>query len=324
MDQNNKTSQKTLPPSNIVAEEIIIGHLLLNNTEKQYILESTVSDFFTLQKHQILYDISKTNNTRSISKIINELWRKEVLKKIGGVSHLLYIINKSRAASLHYNHNGHIKYFIDSVRYKYVKRLLIQYSYSVLHLSHLKNTSIQQIHNQASKYLSSVNKSKRVKNKTDIYYDVSSFLNKINQDSKNYAERTSGFRELDKITYGFKEGELIILAGRPSMGKTSLAINIAYHNIFNLKLLVQIFSLEMSKNEILDKLIALASNVSVKKIQQKVIRKHEWLKVQKACRFLIKSSLYIHDQASSSIEYIKEQCKKCFSKKKSSLLTIYN
>ena len=89
---------------------------------------------------------------------------------------------------------------------------------------------------------------------------------------------------LIKLPMVLKTGELIIIAGRPSMGKTSFAINITQHLIFNLKIRVHIFSLEMSKNEILDKLIAISTNIALQQIQNKVINKKDWPNIQTICK----------------------------------------
>ncbi len=316
MNQNKNTDKKTMPPSNMLAEEIVAGHLLSEIAAREYIFKNVTGNFFALQKYQILYfHMLRINKKHSIAETINELWRQKLLKKIGGISHILHIIHKSQGILSQYRNYIHIEYFIKILHHNYIKRLFIQYSYSILQLSHFYKISIRQIYNKANKYLSTISKRRNTENCTGFQDSVSCFLRGINQSANKETKISSGFRDLDGLTNGFKGGELIIIAGRPSMGKTSLAINIAYNAIFSLKSEVQIFSLEMSKNEILDKLIALASNISIQKIQQKVIQKYEWVKIQEACRFLILSPLWINDRGSSSIEYIKKQCLNHISKK---------
>jgi len=109
------------------------------------------------------------------------------------------------------------------------------------------------------------------------------------------------------------------------MGKTSFAINLIYNLIFNLKLSVHMFSLEMSRNEILDKLISIASKVTLHNIKNKTIKEEEWISIQKICKLLILSPLNIDDEGDASIDYIKSQCKNYIVKKKLQLLlTICN
>lgn len=314
-----------MPPSSILTEEIIIGLLLSDISVRQYIIENTSIIFFASRKHQTLYyNTTQLHQENSTAETINELWKKKTLKNTGGIEYLIVLISKSQTISLHYSDSIHAEYFIKILKQNWTKRLLIQYGYSILQLSHFYRVNIEKIQNKAFRYLEIVFKNKNAKSSTEVQQGISRFLHQINQSSDKNKKILSGFRDLDKITNGFKEGELIIVAGRPSMGKTSFAINIACHNIINLKLPVYIFSLEMSKNEILDKFIALICNMSIQKIQQKTIRMYDWEKVQKACKLLAESCLRINDKESSSIEYIKQQCKSYLNKKKLLLSTTCN
>lgn len=316
MNQNN--SKKRLPQSNMLAEEVVIGQILSDITLRHYIAENTISNFFTLQKYKSLYTYCIVSNKQEYSTalIISNLWDQQLLKEMGGVSHIIRLINKSQAVSMHYGKYIYIQYCIKILQRNYTTRLFIQYSHSVLQLSHLYGMSIKQVHKKARRYLDITCESTGLNLQTEFRKSVSNFLHRMNKSSGQYTKVLSGFRDLDHITQGFKNGELVVIAGRPSMGKTSFALNIAHYNIFHLKAAVQIFSLEMSKSEIIDRLVALASSVSIRKIQQKVIEGYEWIKIQDACRFLISSNLNINDQESSSVNDIKKRYMNYLGKKK--------
>ena len=316
MNNDNYINKKLLPPSNILAEEILIGQLLSDNAAKEYIIENTVSYFFTTQRHQVLYNSIRNSQHVDATTIISQLWSQKVLKKIGGVSYIITIINRSQAISTSCNTYNDLEYWIKTLKNHFTKRLFTQYGFSILQLSHLHQIRILQLYKKANKYLSIIDLNNNVTIHSDVHKNISQFLHTINKNSSDHTKILSGFWELDNTTYGFRNGELIIVAGRPSMGKTSFAINIAYYNIFNLQAPVYIFSLEMSKNEILDKFISLISNISIQKIRQRIIKAYDWTKIQQACRLLIVSSLRINDRAHSSINYIKEQCKNNIYKKK--------
>lgn len=317
MKQQNNVGQNILPPISVLAEEIIIGQLLSDRSARKYIIENVIANFFVLQKYQVLYCYTANMGTRySLAQLINAMWDQKLLEEIGGILHITRIINKSQAVSLYYDKYIYIEYCVKILRYHYIKRLFVQYSYSILQLNYFCSISTMQMHKKASRYLEAIYSSRKTEKKIEFRKSVSGFLRRINKFSGCHTETLSGFRDLDKITNGFKEGELVIVAGRPSMGKTSFAINIAHHGIFNLKLSVHIFSLEMSKSEILDRLIALASNISIQKIQQKAIGKYDWVSIQKACKLLMSSSLHINDQEYSSVEYIKRQYGDYLDKKK--------
>lgn len=319
---NKKIKYKILPSSNIAAEEIIIGQMLLDTCARKYILENTIGNFFALQKHKRLYDyIANAKEKDSVATTVEHLWNQKILKKIGGISHVSRIISHSQTTSIYTNRYIYTQYCIKILQYNYIKRLFAQYSYSILQLSHFYHISIDQIQKKASNYLERVYDNRQMEGAIELRQTVRKLLHKT-QTATADTKILSGFIELDKVTNGFKAGELIIVAGRPSMGKTSFAINIAHYAIFNLKLSVQIFSLEMSKTEILDKLVGLASDVSIRKIQQKIIERREWIKIQQVCRFLLLSSLQINDKESSSIKYIKAQYSHYSCKKKRWLLSI--
>ena len=316
MKKNNK--HKTSIESNILAEEIVIGQILSDNKTREYIIENTISSFFALEKCKKIYCHCKdyVSKESSITYIVNQLWDQKLLTKIGGITQIIKLVSRSQALLAYYDKYNYIQYCIRILRNNYNKRLFIQYSYSILQLSCFYRISIHQIQQRARKYLEAVCARTQIDLEIQIRKNIGGFLRKISDSSKDCAQILSGFRELDRITHGFKDGELIVIAGRPSMGKTSFAINIAYHSILNVKVGAHIFSLEMSKDEILNKIVALASGVSIQKIQQRAIEGYEWEKIQKACKFLISCSLHISDKKSSSVSDIREQYLYYFNKKK--------
>nr|QJF58271.1 replicative DNA helicase subunit [Corallina officinalis]QJF58470.1 replicative DNA helicase subunit [Corallina officinalis]QJF58669.1 replicative DNA helicase subunit [Corallina officinalis]QJF58868.1 replicative DNA helicase subunit [Corallina officinalis] len=311
-----------LPPHNIIAEEIIIGYLLSDSIIARNIIDNIHSYLFTLEKHQILYlnliEIYNEYSRADIPKLINKLWTKNLLRIIGGIEEIVTLIQKTQSISAYYDENIHIQYFIEILYYYYIKRLFIQYSYCILELSYIKNISTQQIYTKSTQYIQKIGQLLSLQKRNYFNNLVNQFILNIylNENKNIDVNILSGFKDLDELTHGFKKGDLIVIAGRPSMGKTSLAINITNHLILNLQLSVYIFSLEMSKKEILDKIIAINSNVNINNIQQKIIRSYEWKNIQTTCNMLLKSQLSIDDEGNASINYIKSQIKKYKTKKK--------
>ena len=305
-------NNRRTPPQHILAEEIIIGQLLLNTKFKQYIINQVNSNFFTIQKYRILYSyiihINNTHKTINTTELVNKLWTKQLLNSIGGIKYITYIIQKSQTICAHYHQDSYIPFCITILHYYYIRRLFIQYSYSILQLNYTYKINIKQMYQTSVKYLNIISKSQHIYNTRNLQSNISTFLSKLDTSSEKQII-LSGFKELDKITNGFKDGDLVIIAGRPSMGKTSLAINIAYNLIFYFNKHVHMFSLEMSKNEILDKLIALSSNISIHCIKNKMISHKDWEHIQETCSFLMNAPLYIDDKGDTSINYIKSQCK---------------
>lgn len=303
----------SIPPHNTLAEELVIGSCLCDSLITEYIANNYISSqLFTIERHQIIYinslAIHKYTKESHIPKLINILWSKKLLSKIGGIKQILKLIQKSSTISTTFKHNKYLEYLLEILHHNYIKRLFIQYSYSILQISY-KTISNDYIYNISKQYLQKITKIIKLQHKNSSDNFVTQFL--LTFYLKNHAIKNSnilsGFIDLDTTTKGFKQGDLIIVAGRPSMGKTSLALNITNHIILKQKSSVYIFSLEMSKNEILDKILSIESNVKIKNIQKKLITNHEWKNLQQAFKLFLESNLSIDDKGNASIEYIKSQ-----------------
>nr|YP_010728907.1 replication helicase subunit [Lithothamnion corallioides]WEA76978.1 replication helicase subunit [Lithothamnion corallioides] len=305
---------KTLPPQNILAEEVVLGHLLVNEVTAHNILAIVKSDFFSLEKHQILYiNIVNTYNQYNhinTTHLIYLLWNKKLLNKIGGLQQITQLIQKSQVLLSYSEKNNLIQEYIKIIYQHYTKRIFIQYSYNILQLSYINRVSTRQLHDKSTQYLQEINKLLELQENNKLHHLINNFLSKLHTTIDKFNQHIfSGFKALDEITYGFKNGDLIVIAGRPSMGKTSFAINITNHIIMKLNLGVYIFSLEMSKSQILDKIISIASKITINNISNKRIAAHEWQNLHKTCKLLMQSNLQIDDEGNASINYIKSKTK---------------
>nr|YP_009541786.1 replication helicase subunit [Neogoniolithon spectabile]AYR05995.1 replication helicase subunit [Neogoniolithon spectabile] len=300
--------------SNTLAEEIVIGHLLNSQINYRQILEQLHIHLFNLEKHRIIFlgllNIYKEHLENPLHRVSKQLWTKNLLYKIGNIKNILKIHGKSQTLLLYYKKNTYLQYFIDILYYHYIKRLFKQYGHYILQLSYIYTIHLKDIQLRSTRYLDK------------ITYILSTNQNQRNQHTfshlilKKYIQTTvqqsdnifSGFKHLDEITKGFKPGELIIIAGRPSMGKTSLAINIAYYITIKSNLPVYLFSLEMTQQEILEKMLALGSGININYLQERSIQQNHWINLQKILHLIVKSKLKIDDTGETSISYIRKQC----------------
>lgn len=312
---HNAIDCKTLPPQNILAEEVLLGHLLTNEVNAQTIIAFIELDFFSLEKHQILYlhiiNVYDQYASMHITHLIYLLWHRKLLQKVGGLNKVINLIQKAQVLVSYSEKGTHIKEYIEIIYHHYVRRIFIQYSYNILQLSYVNTISIRQLYEKSNQYLQEVGKLIELQQDNHLHSLISNFLLKFYNNVENniHQQIFSGFTALDQITNGFKAGDLIVIAGRPSMGKTSFAINITNHIIFKLNLGVYIFSLEMSKNQILDKIISMASKITIKNINTKRINSYEWQCIQNICKSIMQSTLQIDDEGNASINYIKSKAK---------------
>ena len=318
MLNNNKyySYYKKFPIHNLLAEEIIIGFLLSCLSINNQIIDCINIYFFTLQRYQLLfkYIINKDKPTNQkkyhLVKLIDNLWTKKLLQEMGGINEIIKCVQKFQAInSLGYKSEYiYLKYFINTLQYYYLKRLFVQYSNYLIELNYFYNHKIKNIYQEAFSSLHTIKNIYQISTTQELKVYIQKYIYKTKKLRPTHKQIFSGFEDLDRITNGFNQGDLVIVAGRPSMGKTSFALNLLRYLACHLNTSIYMFSLEMSKTEILDKLIALVSNISIQIIQKKTLTEKQWLNVQETCNKLSQSPIQINDSSHSSIDDIKNQC----------------
>nr|YP_010204072.1 replication helicase subunit [Ahnfeltia fastigiata]UAT97531.1 replication helicase subunit [Ahnfeltia fastigiata] len=296
-----------LPPQNYLAEEIIIGSILINESHLLLISQIVTTETFFWECHKIIYrsllELYKKKISISALKILYTLWNKKKLKQIGGISKITSLIKQSQSFI---SKKAHLEEYAKIIYYHYIQRLIIQYGYHIIQLGYTNKLSTDYLHNTALNYLNSLLEMTQKKNSDKLETLIGDLLVKITNEEKHTInstpKTTSGFYDFDKLTNGLTNGDLIVIAGRPSMGKTSFAMNIAKHILNTLNLGVCIFSLEMSKLQILHKIISIASHIPVENLISGQINKKEWCLVQNICNRLLISDLCINDTPNISID----------------------
>jgi len=314
--QNFNLHKYQLPPQNYLAEEILLGIIIIYPNMICHILPLVKSEYFFLEYHQILYEnlseIHKKNKS-NVTEFLSNLIETKMLHKVGGVNKILDLIKQSQVFIItSYNINSYIEEIIYIIQHNYIKRLMIQYGYYIIQLAYIPKMSHHKLYNKASSYLNFIETKIPKNNISTVPNLITELLLKIqlknSNDENDYSSIReiyiqSGINELDQLTSGLMKGDLIVIAGRPGMGKTSLAINIAF-NVLNEKIGVCIFSLEMSNKQIINKLIAICSHVETKNLVLNKLKFNEWERVVKACNQLLKNNIYIYDNSNISIDYI--------------------
>ena len=303
------------PPQNYLAEEILLGCILINPLVFSKVIYNIKIEAFFLESHQIIYlnllHIYNHNKLHPIELLYN-LSENRNLQKIGGIYKIIELMKQSQIFIYSNNTNIYIDELIHIINNNYTKRLIIQYGYNIIQLAYIKKLNSHILYNKASSYLN-ITVEKIPKNYIhnlqkligNTIFEIQTNQNKITKNLTSIKTIIkSGFIDLDKLTHGLPNGDLIILAARPSMGKTSLAINIASNILQESNYGVCIFSLEMSSKQILNKFISINSQISYDKIINAHINSYQWKDITKVCKKLLNSNLYIYDTANISIDYI--------------------
>nr|YP_010985910.1 DNA replication helicase subunit [Grateloupia asiatica]WOL36828.1 DNA replication helicase subunit [Grateloupia asiatica] len=305
------------PPQNYLAEEILLGTIIIHPSIFPQITPLIKEDSFFLECHQIIYKNLITihrKNKLDIIQLLYSLSNTKALNTIGGINKIIELMKQSQVFMSSSNIIVYTKELVEIINNDYIKRLIIQYGYNIINLGYIKKIPSHQLYNQATNQLNTTAEKIPKENMHNFKTLIGDFLLSLHKKDSDSAliEQTnndkyclvSGFQELDKLTNGLPNGDLIVVAGRPSTGKTSLAINIAYNIITDIKIGICIFSLEMSKMQILQKLISIASTIPTKQIILNQISSKEWEDIKTICKKLLSSKIYLNDTPNMSVDYI--------------------
>lgn len=312
----NKLYKHLLLPQNYVAEEILIGIFLIYPNILHKLRNIIPKEYFFIEKNQLIYlnltKILKEEN-KNIVEIFYELEYEKLLRKIGGLQSIMKIMKQSQIFICSYKIYNYVDELISILKNNYLKRLIIQFGYNLIKLGHIEKINNKHIY---KKILSYINKIETLILKTNIdnIKSVKELISKklidIKYTSLYIGEKKkliqSGLKQLDQILNELPQSSLIIIAGRPSIGKTSLAINIAYNAFFYQKINLLIFSLEMTSKDIFDKILSIGSNTNINEQNTDKLNKNQWNKISKICHKLLQANIYINEQNNINIKLIED------------------
>jgi replicative DNA helicase len=295
-------------PHNFLAEKIILSCLLVSSESIELTIRTLSIEAFYFKNHQEIYRaiifMYKNKVPIDILTLITFLQDNGLLKQTGGVKVLIELI--SQLPNLIY-----LEEYLSLVKDKFLRRSLIKLGYEAINSGYVTNIPLEIILNELeNKLFNLTNKIKIQKLYSSaellntIFFDLkSSFLN------PTLSGLISGFYDLDSLTQGFQKSDLIIIAGRPSMGKTALGLNIALNIIKNLRCPILFFSLEMSKEQIMYRLLSMETNINHSKLKSGKVDPSDWIKINKMIKILSKLPFFIDDSFNLSIQDIRSKIK---------------
>ena len=296
-------------PHNFLAEKIILSSLLINLEALELVLRSVKIETFYFKNHQELYkavvEMYKNKIAIDIITLNSFLQDNGLLEKIGGTKVLIELVNY--VPNLLY-----LEDYISLINDKFLRRSLIKLGYKIINSAYVTNLPLETLLNSLELEVFNLTneiKTQKIYSNAELLSNV--FL-ELKQKSLNPALSglASGFYELDSFTQGFQKSDLIIIAGRPSMGKTALSLNIGLNIIKNLGLPVIFFSLEMSKEQLIYRLLTTETSISSIRLKTGNLYKDDWLKLNEIIQNLSNLPLFIDDTPNPTIQDIKMKIKK--------------
>lgn len=291
-----------IPPQNLDSERALLGSILLRSEVLFEILDTISEDCFYSEKHRIVFkaimELFSKKEPVDILTLGSKLKENNQLEQIGGNTFLSELINTVPSSA-------NAKYYAKIVHKKFMMRRLISVSEKVCELGYSETDSLEHCLDKAEKSIFEVTNSlmsrSYIKIK-DALGEAWERLNKLHETKGELRGVPTGFKELDNKLSGFQNSDLIILAARPSMGKTSLALDIARKVAIESQKGVAIFSLEMSSQQLVDRMLAADSQVDAWKLRTgKLSTDEEFSLIRQSLDNLSKAPIFIDDQSSNNI-----------------------
>jgi replicative DNA helicase len=295
-------------PHNFLAEKMILSCLIANSETIEMTLQILPINAFYFKNHQEIYKalISMDENQVPIDTLTltTFLQDKGLLETIGGLKVVIDLI--TQVPNLIY-----LEEYMRLVKDKFIRRSLIKLGYEAINSGHITNVPLETILNNFENKLFSLTneiKPQKVFSSAELLNDIFFELKEksLNPTSSGLA---SGFYNLDSLTQGFQKSDLIIIAGRPSVGKTALSLNITLNIIKNSNLPVLFFSLEMSKEQIMYRLLSMEADISQVRLRSGKLDQNDWFKLNKIIKIISKLPFFIDDTSDLSIQNIKSRLK---------------
>jgi replicative DNA helicase len=295
-------------PHNFLAEKMILSCLLISSEAIDITLRTVSVETFYFKNHQEIFKaiIFMYNNKIPIDILTLTTFLQDngLLKKIGGIKVLIELINQ--IPNLVY-----LEEYLRLIRDKFLRRSLIKLGYEAVNSGYITNIPLENILNDFENQLFNLTNQIRIQKLSTS----AELLNKIFLDLKENSRKpilvgfSSGFYELDSLTQGFQKSDLIIVAGRPSMGKTAFSLTIGLNLIKTSKLPILFFSLEMSKEQIMYRLLAMESNINQMRLRSGKLYHNDWIKLNKVIKILSKLPFFVDDTPELSVQDIRTKIK---------------
>jgi replicative DNA helicase len=298
-----------IPPQNIGVEEAILGGILLDPEAYGRVAELLVPKAFYIPAHSYIYqaaiDLHSTGKPTDLLNVTNWLTDNQLMEKIGGQNKLIQLVERTVSAI-------NIDSLAVLLMEKYVRRELIQAGNDVSQLGYDAGKSLEQVLDQSEQKVLNITQVRPQSGLTPVSEIILDTFKSIEARHQNLVPPglTCDFADLDAMTGGFQRSDLIIIAGRPSMGKTAISLNIA-HNMAKIhQLPVLVFSLEMSKEQLVQRMLAGEARIDSNRLRAGRITQPEWESVYEAINKISELPIYIDDTANMMVMQMRSQARR--------------
>lgn len=297
-------------PQKIDAEQSVLGAMFLSKTALEKAVESLNKDMFYLDAHKKIFEVMKNLDDKKvpidITTVTNELEEKKLLNQIGGVAYLTEIVNVVPTAA-------NVDQYIKIIEDKYLRRNLIEAGTEITDLGFSSPDDIGEVLDEAEKKIFDVVKNRRgseFKTIQDVLFKAQADLEKLSSMKNEITGVPTGYYDIDKLTSGFHDNELIIIAARPAMGKTAFALNMAVNMAVNAKKSVALFNMEMGAEQLITRMLASVGQIESSKLRTGRLEHNDWKRVNEAISRLADTKIFIDDTPGMTVSEMRAKCRR--------------
>ncbi|SDZ65296.1 replicative DNA helicase [Evansella caseinilytica] len=298
------------PPQNIEAEQAVLGAIFIDDQALVTASERLVPEDFYRAAHQRIYTVmlslAQKGEPVDLITVTSELQTKNWLEEIGGVSYLSDLANAVPTAA-------NVGYYSQMVEEKSLLRRLIRVATNIASEGYAADDDVDSILNDAEKTILEVSQKKSSKafiEIKDVLVEAFDNIEALQHRTGDVTGIPSGFTELDRMTAGFQRNDLIIVAARPSVGKTAFALNITQNVATKAGENVAVFSLEMGAEQLVMRMLCAEGNIDAQRLRTGKLTDEDWQKLTMAMGSLSKAGIYIDDTPGVKVNDIRSKCRR--------------
>ena len=302
-------NQKVMPHDNN-AEQSVLGAMFMSNRALRRCCEALNKEHFYLENHAKIFEVMKNlaeaNKPVDITILVAELEKKKELNQVGGIEYITELTSIVPSAA-------HVEEYIEIVKETAIKRKLIETAYTIEQDSYNWTSSLDELLDKSEKIVMDIGRTRSTQEFQkiqDVLINTQATLEKLSSSESAITGLETGYRYLDKITAGLHPNELIIIAARPSMGKTAFALNLGTNIAFNSGKDVALFTLEMPAEQLAMRMLSSVGQVDGRKIASGRFDNNDWKRINEAISRLAETNIYIDDTPGISINEIKAKARR--------------
>ncbi len=297
-------------PSDIEAEKSVLGACFLSKSALEKAAEDLIPSSFFLDKHSKLFEtlsyLLESKVPVDLTTVTAELKKKNYLTEIGGVEYLTEIITFVPTAA-------NAEYYIKNIQESATRRGLIDSATEIATSGYNLDEELSVLIEEAEKKLGDISKNRKTsefRTIKDVLYKTQKDLEKLAETKGEITGLPTGWTDIDKVTSGLHENELIIIAARPAMGKTAFALNMAVHMAMNSDRAVALFNLEMGAEQLATRMLSSLGQIEGYKLRTGNLLNNDWKRINEAISQLADANLFIDDTPGITIGEIRAKCRR--------------